>query len=278
VIGLNAILKNKFLKTKIFSVVFKIPKSKFLTYSDIALKIENPKAQRAVANILAKNKNPKIPCHRVILKSGEVGGYFGHRSWDYKKAAKLLSEGAIGVIPTDTIYGICASALNKKAVQKVYKLRKRNLKKPCIILISTITDLKKFDVKLKNWQRKILEKIWPSKISVVLPSKSSKFFYLHRGTKTLAFRLPKNKLILEILKISGPLIAPSANFEGKNPAKTINEAKKYFKNKVFYLNRGKLKSKPSTIIDLTSNKIKIIRKGADFNKINNKCFFTSNLS
>jgi len=266
------------IKNRIFSIVFKIPKSKFLTYSDIALKIKNPKAQRVIANILAKNKNPKIPCHRVILKSGEVGGYFGHRSWDYKKAAKLLSEGAIGVIPTDTIYGICASALNKKAVEKVYKLRKRNPKKPCIILISTITDLKKFDVKLKNWQRKIFKKIWPSKISVVLPSKSSKFFYLHRGTKTLAFRLPKNKLILEILKISGPLIAPSANFEGKNSAKTINEAKKYFKNKVFYLNRGKLKSKPSTIIDLTSNKIKIIRKGADFNKINNKCFFTSNLS
>ena len=264
---MNAILKNKIFKTKIFSVVFKIPKSKFLTYSDIALKIENPKAQRAVANILAKNKNPKIPCHRVILKSGEVGGYFGHRSWDYKKAAKLLSEGAIGVIPTDTIYGICASALNKKAAQKVYKLRKRNPQKPCIILISSITDLNKFDVKLKNWQRKILEKIWPSKISVVLSSKSSKFFYLHRGTKTLAFRLPKNKLILEILKISGPLVAPSANFEGKSPAKTINEAKKYFKNQVFYLNRGELKNKPSTIIDLTTNKIKIIRKGADFNKI-----------
>jgi L-threonylcarbamoyladenylate synthase len=81
--------------------------------------------------------------------------------------------------------------------------------------------------------------------------------------------LPKNKLILEILKISGPLVAPSANFEGKNPAKTINEAKKYFKNQVFYLNRGELKNKPSTIIDLTSNKIKIIRKGADFNKIKN---------
>ena len=257
------------IKNRIFSIVFKIPKSKFLTYSDVALKIKNPKAQRVIANILAKNKSPKIPCHRVILKSGEVGGYFGHSSWDYKKAARLLSEGAIGVIPTDTIYGICASALNKKAVEKVYKLRKRNPKKPCIILISSIRDLKKFDVKLKNWQIKILEKIWPSKISVVLSSKSSKFFYLHRGTKTLAFRLPKNKLILEILKISGPLVAPSANFEGKSPAKTINEAKKYFKNQVFYLNRGKLKNKPSTIIDLTANKIKIIRKGADFNKIKN---------
>jgi len=259
--GLNVFLD------KLFSIIKKIPSGIFLTYSDIALKIGNLKAQRAVANILAKNKNPKIPCHRVILKSGEVGGYFGHKDWDYKKAGKLLSEGAIGVIPTDTIYGICASAFNKKAVEKVYKLRKRNPQKPCIILISSIEDLKKFDVKLKKWQRKVLKKVWPSKISVILQCNSPKFFYLHRGTKTLAFRLPKNKLILEILKISGPLIAPSANFEGENPAQTINEAKKYFKNNVFYLNRGKLESKPSTIIDLTSNKIKIIRKGADFNKL-----------
>jgi len=258
---------NMFFKDKIFSIVSKISKGRFLTYSDIALKIGKPKAQRVIANILSKNKNPKIPCHRVILKSGEVGGYFGNKDLDYKKAARLLAEGAIGVIPTDTIYGICASALNKKSVKEVYKLRKRNPAKPCIILISKIEDLKKFDIKLKKWQKKILEKIWPSRISVVLPCQSSNFFYLHRGTKTLAFRLPQNRLILEILKIGGPLIAPSANFEGKNPAKNVSEAKKYFKNQVFYLNRGELKGEPSTIIDLTSDKIKIIRKGADFDKV-----------
>jgi L-threonylcarbamoyladenylate synthase len=256
-----------FLKYKTFFVVKNIQKGKFLTYSDIAQKIGNPKAQRAIANILAKNKDPKIPCHRVILKNGEVGGYFRHSGWDYKKAAKLLSEGAIGVIPTDTIYGICTSALNKKAVEKVYKLRKRNPKKPCIILISQLADLKKFKIKLNKFQKNILDKIWPGRISVILPCNSSEFFYLHRGTKTLAFRLPQNRLILEILKISGPLIAPSANFEGEKPAKTVNEAKKYFKNQIFYLNRGKLKNKPSTLIDLTSNNIKIIRKGTDFNKI-----------
>jgi tRNA A37 threonylcarbamoyladenosine synthetase subunit TsaC/SUA5/YrdC len=71
------------------------------------------------------------------------------------------------------------------------------------------------------------------------------------------------------LKISDPIIAPSANWEGHEPAKNIKEAKKYFKNKVFYLDRGNLISKPSTLIDLKNNKIEIIRKGANFNKIKN---------
>ncbi|MGC8775960.1 MAG: L-threonylcarbamoyladenylate synthase [Minisyncoccia bacterium] len=257
----------------VFNVVKKIPKGKFLSYFDLAKKLGNIKYQRAVAKILTKNRNPKIPCHRIIYKNGEVGGYFGHKNWDYIKAAKLLAEGAIGVIPTDTIYGICASAFNKKAVEKVYKLRKRNPQKPCIILISNIYDLKQFGISLNQRQKQILQKIWPSKISVILKINNkkaiNKFNYLHRGTNTLAFRFPKNKLILKILKISGSLIAPSANFEGQNPALSINQSRKYFKNNVFYLNRGKLISKPSTILDLTKNKLKLIRKGADFNKIKN---------
>jgi L-threonylcarbamoyladenylate synthase len=71
----------------------------------------------------------------------------------------LLKEGAIGVIPTDTIYGICTSAFNRKSVEKVYKLRKRNPNKPCIILISSLEDLKKFNIRLTLWQRKDFRKI-----------------------------------------------------------------------------------------------------------------------
>lgn len=257
----------KNIKNKLFNFLVKSKKGNFFSYKKIAFILGYKKYYRYIANILAKNKNLKIPCHRVIYNNGEVGGYLGHKNWDYIKAAKLLLEGAIGVIPTDTIYGICASALNKKAVEKVYKLRKRNLNKPCIILINNFNELKKFKIKLTKNQQELLQKIWPSKISVILKCESSKFKYLHRGTKTLAFRLPKNKLILSILKISGPLIAPSANFEGEKSAQTIGQAKKYFNKNVFYLNRGKLKNKPSAIIDLTKHKVKVVRRGADFKKL-----------
>ncbi|GIW65554.1 MAG: hypothetical protein KatS3mg094_073 [Candidatus Parcubacteria bacterium] len=221
------------LKKKIFQIIKKIPSGQFLTYKQVAILAHNEKAFRAVGNILKyKAKLGKqfinIPCHRVIKGDYTVGGYLGRKDLNWLKAALLLREGAIGVIPTDTIYGICTSAFNKKSVEKIYKLRKRNPKKPCIILISNLNDLKLFKVQLENWQKYILKKIWPSRISVILSCKSKKFSYLHRGTETLALRLPKDKFILKILKISGPLIAPSANWEGHESAKTINKAKKIF--------------------------------------------------
>jgi L-threonylcarbamoyladenylate synthase len=239
-------------KEKVLKVVKKIKAGSFLSYKEVAKRAGNEKAYRAVANIL-KNSAEDIPCHRVIRNDHLVGGYFGRKDLDWMKAGMLLKEGAIGVIPTDTIYGICASAFNKKSIEKVYRLRKRNPNKPCIILISGFDDLKKFNVKLNSWQRKILEKLWPGKISVVLGS--------------LAFRFPKDKLILNILKISGPLIAPSANWEGYEPAKNIKSAKRYFGNKVFYLDRGDLISKPSTLIDLRKKKIKILREGEEIKKV-----------
>jgi L-threonylcarbamoyladenylate synthase len=286
-------------KEKVFEVVKKIKPGQFLSYKEVAKKAKNEKAYRVVANIL-KNSPFDIPCHRVIRSDNLVGGYMGREDWDWLKAALLLKEGAIGVIPTDTIYGICTSAFNRKSVEKVYKLRKRNPKKPCIILISSFDDLEKFNVSLNSWQRKILEKLWPGKISVILSTqinadkntrinadrntqidaennirvdprgnnpRKSAYEYLHRGTNSLSFRLVKNKLILNILKISGPLIAPSANWEGYEPAKNIKEAKRYFGNKVFYLDRGNLISKPSTLIDLRKKKIEILREGEEIKKV-----------
>jgi len=253
-------------REKVFKVVNQIKAGSFLTYQEVAEKAGNKRAARAVGNIL-KNSPLNIPCHRVIRRNNLVGGYLGKEDLDWLKAGFLLKEGAIGVIPTDTLYGICTSAFNKKSVEIIYKLRRRNPNKPFIILISSFNDLKKFKIKLKSWQRKTLKKIWPSKISVILPCPSKNFYYLHRGANSLAFRLPKNKLILKILKISGSLIAPSANWEGYQPAKNIGEARKYFKNKVFYLDRGTLISQPSTLIDLKEKKIKILREGEEAKKV-----------
>ena len=254
-------------KEKVLRAVSQIPKGKFSTYKKVAKLAGKEKAQRAVAQILAKNKNPKIPCHRVIKNNGELGGYFGKESSSWKKASLLLKEGVIGIIPTDTIYGICCSAFKKESVEKLYKLKKRDKKKPMILLISSLNDLKIFEIKIKRWQKEILDKILPFKISFILPCKNKKFSYLHRGKKCLAFRIPKNKNLLKILSISGPILAPSANWESFPPASTASEAKKYFKDKVFYLDDGKIFSLPSTLIDLRKKEIKVLRKGADFSKI-----------
>jgi len=244
---------------KALKVVEKIPAGKFLSYKAVAKKAGNEKAARAVANLMAKNTNPRIPCHRVIKNNNEVGGYKGSLNQAWQKAALLLKEGAIGVIPTDTIYGLCGSALKKEVVEKIYQLRKRDPRKPMIVLISSFDDLHRLGIKLESWQKKFLNKFWPGKVSVVLKCPSKKFEYLHRGTKTLALRLPKDKKLIRLLKISGPLVAPSANWEGKKPAVNLREAKKYFRDQVFYYGQGERRKKPSRLIDLTKKEIKILR-------------------
>jgi L-threonylcarbamoyladenylate synthase len=180
-----------------------------------------------------------------------------------KEIVSILLAGGVGVIPTDTLYGLVGSALNAESVERIYKLRKRDLKKPMIILISSLQDLKTFGVLLNASQEQILKKLWPGKISVVFPSGNKKMQHLLRGGKTLAFRFPQDETLLKLLKETGPLVAPSANLAGEKPAETYVQAKKYFGEKIdFYLDAGKLFSKPSTIIEIAMDgKVNILRKG-----------------
>ncbi len=176
------------------------------------------------------------------------------------KNANLLNAGCVGIIPTDTIYGIVGSALDRQTVEHIYHLRKRDLKKPMIVLIADISDLALFGIKIDHKTEKILNSVWPGKVSVVLPCRSKVFSYLHRGTKTLAFRLPKPLWLRKFLGKTGPLVAPSANVNGMPPSKTIAEARRYFTNKVdFYSNAGSISSKPSKIIKIEKGKIIVVR-------------------
>jgi O-6-methylguanine DNA methyltransferase len=77
---------------KVFEVVSEIPKGKTLTYKEVAKKAGRPKAYRAVGNILNKNYDPKIPCHRVVRSDGKTGGY---NRGDKKKIELLKKEGAV---------------------------------------------------------------------------------------------------------------------------------------------------------------------------------------
>ena len=99
--------------------------------------------------------------------------------------AKPFKDGKIGVIPTDTIYGISASIYFPKAIEKIYKITSRNIKKPFIILISSIEDLKSIGIKIPKVKIKKLQKFWPGKVSVIFPCVSQKMAYLHRGKKNI---------------------------------------------------------------------------------------------
>ena len=173
-----------------------------------------------------------------------------------KRIIRILKEGGIGVLPTDTIYGLVGSALSSETVDRIYRLRRRNLKKPMIILVSSLRNLGLFGVKMDSRLKKKLLQFWPGKISIILPCTSRKFFYLHRGKKSLAFRLPAWQWLRNLLMKTGPLVAPSANFEGLKPAKNIKEAEKYFGSQVdFYLDKGELVSSPSNLIKMKNNEV-----------------------
>lgn len=186
---------------------------------------------------------------------------------DYKidsdNLAELIKDGAIGVLPTDTLYGLVGSALSEKAIRRIYKIKNREDRKPFIILISSLKDLNIFRIEIGENERNILEKIWPGKVSVVLPCPEEKFSYLHRGTKTLALRWPEKKSLTNLLEKTGPLAAPSANPKGSMFAENIDEAKNYFGDQIdFYVDGGELNSLPSTLISLENGEVKILREGA----------------
>jgi len=169
----------------------------------------------------------------------------------HREVVRCLVKGGVGVIPTDTIYGLVGSAFSPEAVERMYRLRKREAKKPFIVLIASPRDVKKFGVKPSLQAEDFFKKIWPGPVSVILPCSGKRFRYLHRGGETLAFRVPEPRWLRALVAKSGPLVAPSANPAGKKPAATVRAAYGYFKGNVdFYVDGGRIAGVPSTLIKI----------------------------
>ena len=181
----------------------------------------------------------------------------------FEEAISRIESGKIGIVPTDTLYGLVASAMDPESVERVYRVRGRDGDKPCIVLIADISDLDRFSPAVSDVILGKLRKWWPGKVSVILPCPDDRFTYLHRGTGTIAFRMPDRPELRDFLRKTGPIIAPSANQQGMPPAKTVGEAEKYFGSDVdFYVDSGTLDSKPSTVVRFTDGKLSVVREGA----------------
>ncbi len=206
----------------------------------------------------------KPPPNPLLRKEGE------EEKTVLKKHIEILKNGGVGVIPTDTIYGIVGSALDPDAVIKISGRKERTPGKGFIVLISSIEDLNTFGVELSDPAKIFLRKFWPGKVSVELYYDNPKFSYLRRPEGCNAFRLPDKSDLIEALKQTGPLIAPSANPQGLPPARSIEEAKKYFGPTIgeggdkvdFYEDGGTLESAPSTLVRIVGDKIEVLRAGA----------------
>ena len=176
-------------------------------------------------------------------------------------AEQLIRPGAVGIIPTDTVYGLVAVASDHQAVARLYSLKNREAK-PGTLIAASIDQIE--ELGLKRRYLKAVEQFWPGPVSIIIPCADPALQYLHQGKMSLAVRIPSDKKLQQILNKTGALLTSSANHPGQPVAATTTQAKDYFGDKVdFYIDGGDLSNnKPSTIIRIVDDAIEVLRQGA----------------
>lgn len=174
---------------------------------------------------------------------------------------QLHKPGAVGVIPTDTVYGLVARAGDQTAVARLYEIKAREAK-PGTVIAANMEQLE--GLGLKHRYLKAVEQFWPDAVSVVIPVGDPQLKYLHQGKLSLAVRVPADKMLQTLLGQTGPLLTSSANQPGQPTATTIQQAQDYFGGHVdFYEDGGDLSDRqPSTIIRVVDDAIEVLRPGA----------------
>ena len=183
---------------------------------------------------------------------------------DWATGAERLSRDEVGVLPTDTLYGIVGSAMKPTVVERIYDMRKREREKPMIVLIGDWADLPKLKVGITSPLLELLKKVWPGPVSVVMPVAAPELEYLHRGTNSIAIRMPDKPELRALLTKVGPLVAPSANLARQTPALTIQSAQSYFGDSAFYIDEGELDNPPSALVDARFNPPRVLRPAPGF--------------
>jgi L-threonylcarbamoyladenylate synthase len=184
---------------------------------------------------------------------------------DIYKCASIVTSGGIIVYPTDTIYGIGCNPYNDSSVQRIFKIKGRNKKKPLPILASSIEDVEKI-VSLGKIGKLLARRYWPGALTIVSSlideNISTK---LTTGKKSIGVRIPNNKCTLLLLKHCKYLAGTSANKSGEKPPKSASEVMSSSLDDFDALLDGGIVEKgiESTIVDiLDSTTPKIIREGA----------------
>jgi len=179
-----------------------------------------------------------------------------------REIADYISQGKIVAIPTDTCYGLAADATNVKSVRKVFNIKKRPKSKPISVFLCEKNDLEKY-VELSSLARKIAE-LFPARITIVFRAKTSNIVSRYViWKKTLGVRIPPFIFPRLIVKYLGtPITATSANIHGLPPIYNSRDLLK-LKGVDYIVDYGQLpKTKVSTVIDVSEERIKVLREGA----------------
>ncbi len=179
-------------------------------------------------------------------------------------AAQIIKGGGLVAFPTETVYGIAADAFNAKAVQKLFKLKKRPLVDPLIVHVADFEQVEKV-CKISKKAEKLMAKFWPGPLTLVLPKRRTVLDIVTAKNPKVAVRMPKNDIARNLIRAVGsPLVAPSANPFGYISPTNAQHVMDMFGNKLeMILDGGQCEyGLESTIIEFVDFKPVLLRAGA----------------
>ena len=178
-----------------------------------------------------------------------------------KELSEILKNDGVISVPTDTVYGICGSIKSKKAQEKLKSIKERPASKPFPIMCADIDQIKSIAM-IDNKSEKIIREFMPGPITIVVRKNLQLPEYINNGKETIAIRMATSNKLKELIKILGcPVFMTSANKSGEEVCKTLEDIEKNCPDLDGML-EGKVSfEQASTIVDCTSNEIKILRKG-----------------
>ncbi len=180
------------------------------------------------------------------------------------KAARVILEDGIVVFPTRAFYGLGANAFSSKAVEKVYRIKKRGPTKPILILIADLKELAPLVRDVPASARNLIERYWPGKVTLVFYAAKTIPDNLTGGTGKIGIRLVGHPVARELVKAVGrPITGTSANISGRPACSTVNALDNEIIQKVdLILDSGHLAGdRGSTVIDVTVDPPKVLREG-----------------
>lgn len=135
-----------------------------------------------------------------------------HRGTDLILAKKLLTEGKLVAIPTETVYGLAANGLDESAVAGIFSAKNRPTFDPLILHVASIEQAKSLCIEWPEMAQKLALAFWPGPLTLILPKASHVPDLTTSGQPTVGIRMPNNRITLELLRmLPFPLAAPSAN-------------------------------------------------------------------
>ncbi|HEM5042272.1 TPA: threonylcarbamoyl-AMP synthase [Streptococcus suis] len=179
------------------------------------------------------------------------------------KLRTILENGGAVVLPTETVYGLFAQALNEDAVNRVYQLKQRPRDKAMNLNVSNLNDIYFFSQNTPFFLEKLYNRFMPGPLTIILKANENVPFWVNSGLDTVGFRLPNHEQTLRLVSETGPLIGPSANISGNESGKKFSDIQAQFSVDLPGIEDDQaLTGIDSTILDLSGQKARILRQGA----------------